>query len=158
MSKRLALCLALALAVPALPGCSLFQAYAQREAIRQAQFHLKSVSLDGIDLMGANVTVTLELENPTDIEIALDRIDYVLFINDLRAFSGSTTEALHVPVHDARPLAIHATLRFRDASAELRGLFMRGARFTYRLEGTGHFDTPFGAIDYPIQVAPVVSQ
>lgn len=158
MLKKMLLALVVATTLPALPGCSLYQAYAQREAIRQAQFHLKSVSLDGLDLTGANVTITLELENPTDTEIALDRIDYTLFVNDLRALSGSTTQPLHVPVHDARPLPIHATLRFRDVSAELRDLFVRGARFTYRLEGTGHFDTPFGPIDYPIQVAPVVQQ
>ena len=158
LTHRLALCLALATIVPTLPGCSLYQAYAQREAIRQAQFHLRSVSLDGVDLTGANITITLDLENPTDTEIALDRIDYVLFVNDLRAISGSTPQGLHVPVHDSRPLPIHATLRFRDVSAEVRNLLARGARFTYRFEGMGHFDTPFGAIDYPIQVAPVVAQ
>jgi LEA14-like dessication related protein len=146
------------LATMLLSGCSLYQAYAQREAIRQAQFHLKGVSLDGIDLSGANVTVTLELENPTETEIALDRIDYVLFVNDLRALSGSTPTPIHVPPHDARPLPIHATLRFRDVSQELRQAFITRGRFTYRLEGTGHFDTPFGPIDYPVHVAPVVSQ
>lgn len=155
MLKRVALGLAL---LTTLSGCSLFQAYGQREAIRQAQFHLKSVALDGMDFAGVNVTITLELENPTDIELALDRIDYVLFVNDLRAISGSTPEAVHVPSHDVRPLPIHATLRYRDVSAEVRNLMIRNAGFTYRLEGTGHFDLPLGgSIDYPIQVAPVVS-
>jgi LEA14-like dessication related protein len=153
--KRLVAALACA---TLLSGCSVYQAYAQREAIRQAQFHLKGVSLDGVDLSGANVTVTLELENPTETEIALDRIDYVLFVNDLRALSGNTPQPVHVPPHDARPLPIHATLRFRDVSNELRQAFITRGRFTYRLEGTGHFDTPFGPIDYPIHVAPVVSQ
>lgn len=150
--------LAALMATTMLSGCSVYQAYAQREAIRQAQFHLQGVSLDGINLSGADVTVTLELENPTDTEIALDRIDYVLFVNDMRALSGNTPTPLHVPAHDARPLPIHATLRFRDVSQELRQAFITRGRFTYRLEGTGHFDTPFGPIDYPIHVAPVVAQ
>jgi LEA14-like dessication related protein len=157
-SQRLALALTIAVALPLLPGCSAYQAYAEREAIRQAKFNFKSFSIDGVDLTGANVTITLELDNPTETEIALDRIDYVLFVNDLRAMSGSTTQAVRVPTHDSRALPIHATLRFRDVSQDVRNLLATRGRFTYRFEGTGHFDTPFGAIDYPISVAPVVSQ
>jgi LEA14-like dessication related protein len=140
-----------AAAAPAIDGCSAFQAIAQRQAIEQARFHLKSVTLTGLDLAGANFAVVLELENPTGTPIVLDRLDYTLFVNDARVVSGFTAQKVTVPPQDVRPLTFESHVRYADVGAQLRGVLTSGVR-TSRLEGIGHFDTPVGTIDYPVHL------
>jgi LEA14-like dessication related protein len=151
MIRAFLLVLALLVAAPSLGGCSAYQAYVQRQAIQQARFNLKAVSLGGLDLAGANFSVVLELENPTDTPIVLDRLDYVLFVNDMRVLAGFTSEKVTVPAHDIRPIAFASHVRYADVGAQLRQILTQGVR-TYRLEGVGHFDTPFGTVDYPVKL------
>lgn len=149
---RLLLILALLfVSLPSVTGCSAYQAYAQRQAIAQARFNLKAVNLRGLDLAGANFDVVLELENPTDTPIVLDRLDYTLFVNDQRVIGGFTDQKVSVPPQDVRPIAFTTHVRYADVGAQLRGIVSAGIR-SYRLDGVGHFDTPFGTIDYPIQL------
>lgn len=149
--RPLLLLLALLVFVPVLPGCSAYQAYVQRQAIQQARFNLKAVSLSGLDLAGANFNVVLELENPTDTPIVLDRLDYTVFVNDMRVLSGFTEEKITVPPKDVRPIAFSSHVRYADVGAQLRSILSQGVR-TYRLDGVGHFDTPFGTVDYPVKL------
>lgn len=149
--RRLLVLLALLFTLPAASGCSAYQAYVQRQAIERAQFHLKAVTLTGLDLAGANFDVVLELENPTDTVIVLDRLDYTLFINDQRVIGGFTREKLSVPARDVRPIRFNTHVRYADVGTQLRGILSTGVR-SYRLEGVGHFDTPFGTIDYPVKL------
>lgn len=151
MIRALMLLLVLALATPSVAGCSLYQAYVQRQAIQQAQFSFKSATLMGVDLSGANLMITLELANPTDVPIVLDRLDYTLYVNDQRAVSGYTTEQVRVPPRDVRPLSFATHLRYADVGHQLRTILQRGV-VSYRLAGVGHFDTPVGTIDYPIEL------
>lgn len=154
MKRVLPLLLVLALGAPAAlsaSGCSLYQAYVQRQAIQQAQFSFKSAALMGVDLSGANLQITLELANPTEVPIVLDRLDYTLFINDQRAVAGFTTQQVRVPAQDVRPVTFTTHVRYADVGNQLRGILSRGVA-SYRLAGVGHFDTPVGTIDYPIEL------
>jgi LEA14-like dessication related protein len=149
--RKLTLLLALLFVTPALPGCSAYQAYVQRQAIQQARFNLKAVTLSGLDFAGANFEVVLELENPTDTPIVLDRLDYTLFVNDARLIAGFTDQTITVPARDLRPIRFATHVRYADVGAQLRQVLAVGVK-SYRLEGVGHFDTPFGTIDYPVRL------
>ena len=151
MRYMLPLLLALTLTAPAVSGCSAYQAFVQRQAIQQAEFSLKGVTLTGLDLAGANFDVVLELANPTDTPIVLDRLDYTLFVNDARLISGFTAQKVSVPAQDVRPIHFSTHVRYADVGARLRQILSQGVR-SYRLEGVGHFDTPFGTIDYPVNL------
>lgn len=151
MKRLLMLLLVLGLAAPTLTGCSVYQAYVQRQAIQQAQFSFRSAMLTGVDLSGANLRITLELANPTETAIVLDRLDYTLYVNDQRAVSGYTTEQVRVPPGEARPLAFSTHLRYADVGNQLRHILQSGL-VSYRLSGVGHFDTPIGTIDYPLEL------
>jgi LEA14-like dessication related protein len=144
--------LALTISVPTLPGCWASQAVAQRKAIEQARFSLRNVQLLGLDLVGANLLVTIQLENPTDIEMVLDRLDYTLYVNGLKAFDGDVAQKLQVPPGQARPLPINVTLAYADIGSQIRGLVAAGQVKTWGVKGAAHFDTPVGTIDYPIQL------
>lgn len=149
--KRLIAALLLVSLAPALPGCSVYQAYAQRQAIQQARFHLKNVAVQGFDLSGANLAVTLEIENPTNTQIVLDRLDYTIFLNEQRMVGGFTDRRITVPASDVRPVTFTTFVRFADVGAQLQRVVTQGIT-SYRLEGVGHFDTPFGTIDYPVRL------
>lgn len=148
--------LALVVGVPTLPGCWVSQAYTQRKAIEQARFSLRNVQLLGLDLVGANLLVTVQLENPTETEMVLDRIDYTLFVNDLKAFEGDVKEKTTVPPGQSRPLPIRVTLAYADIGTQIRGLIATGQVRSWGLKGAAHFDTPIGTIDYPIDLHRVM--
>ena len=136
----------------ALEGCWAKAALDQRKAIEQARFSLRNVQLLGLDLVGANLLVTLNLENPTETDIVLDRLDYALSVNGMKAFDGDVKEKISVPPGQSRPLPIRVTLAYADIGTQVRGLLATGAVKTWGLKGVAHFDTPIGTIDYPIDV------
>lgn len=140
---------ALALATP---SCAVWQAYANRAAIQQAQFSLRSVQITGLDLVGVNVVITVELDNPTSSPIEVDRLDYALFVNDHRACQGATPLHLTVPPRQSRPLPLAVSIAYADMGTQLRQLLVQRRVESWRLEGTAHFDTPFGPLDYPLRV------
>lgn len=152
----LAAVLALTTTVPALPGCWASQAYTQRKAIEQAKFSLRNVQLLGLDLVGANLLVTVQLENPTETTMELDRLDYTLYVNDLKAFDGDVKEKLTVPPGQTRPLPIRVTLAYADIGTQVRGLIATGNVKSWGLKGAAHFDTPVGTIDYPLDIRRVM--
>lgn len=134
------------------PSCAVWQAYANRAAIQQARFSLRSVHISGLDLVGVNVLVTVELDNPTSSAIELDRLDYALFVNEQRACQGATPLHLTVPPGQSRPLPLSVSIAYADMGTQLRRLLVQGGVQSWRLEGTAHFDTPFGPLDYPLRV------
>lgn len=146
------LALTLLAAVPAVEGCWAKAAIDQRKAIEQATFSLRNVQLLGLDLVGANLLVTLNLENPTETDIVLDRLDYALSVNGMKAFDGDVKEKISVPPGQSRPLPIRVTLAYADLGTQVRGLIATGQVKSWGLKGVAHFDTPIGTIDYPIDV------
>lgn len=132
-------------------GCAAFQALSQRQALMDARFHLKGVSLVGVGLTGADVAVALELENPTPTQIVLDRIDYVLALNGARVLSGFSDTKLTVPSGQVRPLTLVSSIRYADLTSRALEL-LRDRKASVRLTGVGHFDTPFGTMDYPLDL------
>lgn len=151
MLARLLLVLALTGAGPALGGCAAFQAIAQRQAIQEARFHFKGATLAAVTLAGADVALALELENPTRTPIVLDRVDYVLSLNGARLLSGFSDARLTVPPGQVRPLTLQSTLRLADVGSRALEL-LRDRKAALRLTGTGHFDTPVGTLDYPLDL------
>lgn len=142
----------LLLGTPALPGCSVYQAYMQRSAIRNAEFSIRNVQFLGLDLLGANILLTLQLENPTDTPIEMDRMQYTLFVNDARAFQGEVAQKILVPPRQGRPLPIRINLVYRDLGTQMRQLLLQQRIKSWRLEGTAFFDTPVGTLEYPIRL------
>jgi LEA14-like dessication related protein len=141
-----------ALVSGSLPGCVIWQAYLQRTAIKEAQLSLRSVQLEGLDMLGITLLATLELANPTAGDLTLDQLDWTLLVNDVRAARGSTPVTLTVPAGGSRSLPLRVTLAYGDLSSQGRQLVLaRGVR-TWRLTGTAHFQTPFGRFDYPIHL------
>lgn len=144
--------LALVCITPTLDGCWAQQAYAQRRAIEQAKFSLRNVQLLGVDLVGVNLLVTMQLENPTETDIVLDRLEYSLSVNGIKAFDGGVKERLSVPAAQTRPLPIQISLAYADLSSQVRGLLVSRQVSSWKVVGVAHFDTPVGTIDYPIAV------
>jgi len=144
--------LALAFVTPTLDGCWAQNAYAQRKAIESAKFSLRNVQLLGLDLVGANLLVTLQLENPTETDIVLDRLEYTLFVNNIKAFDGGVKDRLTVPAKQTKPLGINLSLAYADIGSQLRGIIATGQVKSWKVQGVAHFDTPVGTIDYPINV------
>ena len=147
--RALLLALALGTLAPLPSGCALLAAYDQRRAIEQARFALRGVGLESIDLASATFRITLELDNPTTTALELDRLDYTLYVNDTRVVTGATTTHVLVPAGQTRTLPVLATIRFRDVPGPVRGVLL-GGKPRYRVAVVGHFDTPFGTIDYPV--------
>lgn len=146
---------ALLLAMPTLSGCAVYQAYVQRTAIRNAEFSIRNVQFLGLDLVGANILLTLQLQNPTDTAIEMDRMAYTLFVNGARAFQGEVTQKILVPPRQGRPLPIRISVVYADLGTQLRQLLLQQRVNSWRMEGTAYFDTPVGTLEYPVRVERV---
>jgi hypothetical protein len=142
--------LALLLVAP-LTGCSLWQAYAQREVISRARISLRAVELPSLDLKGASVRVSLNIENPTQTTLVIDRVDYMLFLNEQRALTAFTDTRLTVPAQQARPLVLNANVAFADLGTQARLFWQNRNLKNVRLEGTAYFETPLGVVEYPLR-------
>jgi LEA14-like dessication related protein len=146
------------LTTPALPGCAVYQAYAQRAAIRNAEFSIRNVQFLGVDLMGVNLLITLQLENPTDTPIEMDRMEYTLYVNEAKAFQGEVVQRVKVPSRQGRPLPIRISLAYTDLGNQVRQLLVTQRVNSWRLHGTAFFETPFGTLDYPVRVEQTQGQ
>lgn len=145
-------CLTLSLWLILLPGCAAWRAYTQRTAITQVEYALEGVEVAGLDLVGIHLVVRLSLQNPTATPIELDRLTYVLYVDENRACEGTTSAHQAIPPGQKRTLPVAVTLHYADLKTQMRQLLMRREVASWRLEGTAWFETPFGPLEYPVRV------
>jgi LEA14-like dessication related protein len=97
------------------------------------------------DAAGLRLTIPITVQNPNDIPIALDSVDYTVNVtsggNTTPGFSG-TQDALTVDEHSTETVSLSGVIPI----STLAGL--RPGTTTYTINGTVHADSPAGiAID-----------
>ena len=96
----------------------------------------------------------LGVDNPNSVSLRLDRVDFDLFANNDRLLSTTSTQGVRIPARGFN--AVHLTSRvgydnirtiFRDVVA-----MIQGNRAQYQVNGTAYYDTPAGAMRFPVTV------
>lgn len=124
---------------------------AQRVAVKNCKFYLKDVEIKNISLSGISLILRIKIENPNSIDVVIDRLEYSFFINNRKAFSGTTAKGLKIPKGGSRELSTQVDLNYRDLSDALWDAIEKG-RADYSLKGRAYIDTPFGSFSYPVEI------
>ena len=148
MRKRLA-----AVLVPVLlSGCAGMQDLA-RAAFQEPRLAFKSVALDKLDLDGATLAFTWEIENPNSIGVDLARAGWQIEVEGTRVAAGDLPSGLSIPASGKAPLTFPVRVRFRDVPGIVSLLGSGRSDLAYRLSGSIGVRTPIGVVDLPMSHA-----
>jgi LEA14-like dessication related protein len=132
-----------------LAGCAGLQDLA-RAAFKQPQLSFKSVALDRLDLEGATLAFTWEIENPNALGVDLARAGWQIDVEGTRVAAGDLPAGLTIPANGRAPLTFPVRVRFRDVPG-IVGLLGGGrSDLGYRLSGSLGIRTPIGVVDLPM--------
>jgi LEA14-like dessication related protein len=101
-----------------------------------------------------DIDFAIEVDNPNDVGLRLDQIDFNLFINDTRVLDSVSQQGLRIPANGRGDV----NLRTRIGYQNLRSLWgevvdmIRGQRARYELRGNAYYDTPIGRMKFPVTV------
>src|SRR5688572_31434099 len=101
-----------------------------------------------------DIDFAIEVDNPNDVGLRLDQIDFNLFINDTRVLDSVSQQGLRIPANGRGDI----NLRTRIGYQNLRSLWgevvdmVRGQRARYELRGNAYYDTPIGRMKFPVTV------
>ena len=137
------------LLIALLAGCP---SVAKRVAIRNCQVNLQSVHIERFTPFELELRLTLGIYNPNDIEVILDRFDYVALVDGLRLADGQSRHGVTIPVSRSRDVDVMVRTNLVDA-AQVAYRLKAGGQRTATLRGTVYVDVPWGEYPFPIEVS-----
>ena len=151
------LCLGLGAATLALSACS---SVAQALNIENPRYSIRDIRprVDiALPLSASSIDFDfiLGVDNPNSVGLRLDRVDFDLLVNDQHLLNSTSTQNVQIPSRGFGE--VH--LRSRVGYDNIRSIFrqvtdvINGNRAQYALRGTAYYDTPVGALRFPVTVS-----
>lgn len=131
-----------------LPSCAEMSKLAAA-AIERPKLVFRSVALQSVDLEGATLAFTYDLENPNSYGLDLAKVGYGLEVEQTRILTGEVAGGLRIPASGTAPLTFTARLRFRDVPGVVQ-LFGKQDQIRYKLSGTVGVKSPVGILELPL--------
>jgi LEA14-like dessication related protein len=129
-------------------GCAFVQ---QRLAIKNCTFKLVNAQARNFTLTDMSVDLKLAAYNPNPINVAIDRLDLTLLINDQRTvkanFSGTTITA-----QQSQYLTTTVVVPYMSAGMAIIEILRKNEPVRYRLDGDIYMNTPIGMINFPVTI------
>lgn len=94
-------------------------------------------------------TLHLKLENKNDFDLALNKMDYEIWLSDVNIGSAELTESTKVDKKGISKMKIPISFRPKDFGSALWDM-IRGRGIGYSIKGNVDVDTPFGSMKLPI--------
>jgi LEA14-like dessication related protein len=144
-----------------LSACGTGSYIAERQAIAKTTFELASVALQSADLPiganpGAHLKVALNVTNPNSVTARLDKLDYQIFMDGTHVGTGALDQEFSVASGQTGVLELPVFVPYLNLpTTAAQALQTRKAMVT--LKGVSHLATPFGAIDFPVEVGREVT-
>ncbi len=148
--RRLLLLAAVALfAVWAAPACGPLK---KRQALKDCNFRLADVEVKDVTLSDANFVVKLEVYNPNDVEVIVDRFSYKLWSDKTALAEGWHRRQEKVAAGETKVLALTAKTPLKNLGRGVLSQLRGKGGVTYTLQGTVYLDTFLGELEIPITV------
>jgi len=148
MRKRALAAVLLAL----LAGCAGIENLA-KSAFREPRLAFRSAALEALDLEGATIGFTWDLENPNPIGVDVARAGWQIEVEGTRVAAGDLPSGLSVPANGKAPVTFPVRVRFRDVPGIVSLLGSGRRDLGYRLSGSIGVRTPLGVLDLPMSHA-----
>jgi LEA14-like dessication related protein len=139
-----------ALLLPALlSACAAVQDLA-KAAFQEPRLTFRSASIDALDLEGATLGFTWDVENPNAIGIDLARAAWQIEVEGTRVAAGDLPAGVKIPANGKAPLTFPVRVRFRDVPGIVSLIGGGKEDLGYRLSGSLGLRTPIGVLDLPM--------
>ncbi len=125
-----------------------YQAYAQRNALRDIQVSVDRVRVDSVSLTSATLNITFRFTNPTTTTATLDRTDFTILINGNLLGSGQNLQKVQIPAGGSTTVPIPFTVSYTGAAQSAWSFLTQGGA-NYTITGTAFFDNVFGTVSVP---------
>lgn len=150
------LCIAAGVAALMLSGCS---SVARALNIENPRYSIRDIRprVDiALPLSASSIDIdfAVEVDNPNDVGLRLDRIDFDLFINNSRILDSVSQQNIRIPANGRGDVRLSTRIGYQN----LRGLWnevvdvVRGERARYEIRGNAYYDTPIGTMKFPVTV------
>lgn len=140
-----AVLVALLLVIGIATGCTTF-----RKKVEKPKVQLHSVGLKNLEKQGATLLVGIEVENPNDFELRVDRLSYEAEIEGRPVAAGTLDESVGVPAKGKSVVEIPVAVNYGDLFGSIIDFVSRigqnEKKTRYRVKGSarvGLFDIPF---------------
>lgn len=141
--------LSLALPLLLLAGCAGLNEFAA-SAVKPPKLTFRSVSLSALDLEGATLAFTYDLENPNGFGLSLARVGYAVDVEGTRVASGDLPGGLQIKASGTAPVTFPVHVRFQDVPGIVNLLTSKRDTVRYKLAGNVGVRTPLGVLDVPL--------
>ncbi|MBM3275843.1 MAG: LEA type 2 family protein [Candidatus Sericytochromatia bacterium] len=139
-----------------LAGCDLVGAIASRQAITRAEFSFKTAEITNLDVPllvqnpGADLKVTLGVKNPNPIAL-LDKLDYQVTLQGQPVATGFLGEEFKVEPGASRDLILPISVKYSALPDPIVDALLK-REVAVAIKGASHLSTPFGTLDFPMEV------
>jgi LEA14-like dessication related protein len=141
----------IALAIPfvVLAGCAGLKDLAA-SAVQKPTLTFRSASLQALDLEGATVAFTWDVENPNRFGVDLARVGWTIDVDGTRIAAGDLPGGLQIKASGTAPVTFPVRVRFQDVPGIVSLLGSGKDELRYKLAGTLGVRTPIGIVDLPL--------
>ena len=139
-----------------LSGCAAVQSALNIENPRYSIRDIRPRVDIAIPLSASSIDIdfNLEVDNPNDVGLRLDQLDFNLFINDTRVLDSVSRQGLRIPANGVGDVQLQTRIGYqnvRNLWSEIVDI-VRGQRARYELRGNAYYDTPVGWLMFPVTV------
>jgi LEA14-like dessication related protein len=142
--RRVALALLLSLA-----GCAGIQQLAA-SAVQKPKLTFRTASVTALDLEGATVSLTWDLENPNGFGVDLAKVSWTFDAEGRRVAAGELPGGLQIRANGTSPVTFPVRIRYQDVPGIVNLLGSGKDEIRYAVGATVGVRTPVGVLDVPV--------
>jgi hypothetical protein len=143
--------LLLSLVCISLFSCSLLESIQQRIAVKNCQWDFVEAAAHSFSLTDMKVDLKISAMNPNQVEVVIDRLDLMLFINERQTvkadFAGTS-----ININQTKTLTTTLTVPYITVGMAIIDILRKNQPVKYRLDGTVYIDTRLGTFSFPITI------
>lgn len=101
-----------------------------------------------------DIDFDIEVDNPNDVGLRLDQIDFNLFINDSHVLDSISQQDLRIPANGRGDVKLRTRIGYQNVRTLWNEIvdIIRGDRARYELRGNAYYQTPVGRLKFPVTV------
>ena len=116
------------------------------QALRDTNVTFEGLEINEISTEQIDLTITVNIYNPNDVTVELERMDYDIYANDVRIASGSFEDPLEIPPEQTVSTTTNIVAPVSTVPSAILSILMEGEA-NWTIEGTMYFNTPDGTIE-----------
>lgn len=115
--------------------------------LRNPEVHLKSVRVKHVSFSRVSVSIDLNVHNPNEFELKMERLEYQLRINETLVAKGEHQESILIGAEQTADVSLPAEVDLKSSISIIRKILAgRKSQFIANWLGTAYFHSSFGPI------------